>query len=93
MRRSAILLAVVPAAWAAFVLLTGAAVIGLSRVLPLDLVLAVFGVVYAAAAVVGALMARTALRALPAPLNDSATEVSKTLAVVDPRAPGALAHG
>ena len=80
--RAGLLLAVIPVAWAAFILLTGALLVALTRVLALDVALAVVGGVYALAAVTGALVVKRALSALQPPLTDSVAEVANSLSVV-----------
>lgn len=92
-RRGVVLMAVVPVAWAAFVLLTAALVLGLSRVMPIDLVLALVGGAYAVGATVGVLVVKKSMEVAAAPMNDSAIEVANTLAVVTTGRSGALSHG
>lgn len=96
--RSVTLLAVVPVAWAAFLLLTGALVAVLLRVWPVDFVLLVVGASYAALATAGVLAVKHSLRKLTPPLNDSAAEIANTLAVASRDRPstitaGSLTHG
>ena len=89
--RAVILVAVVPLAWAAFVLITGAVVVALCRVLPVELAFGVVGVLYAVGAVVGGLAFKRSLATFQAPMNDSVAEVANTLDVVG--AGSGLSHG
>jgi len=92
-RRGLVLMALVPLAWGAFVMLSGALVLALTRVLPTDVALALVGGTYAIGAAMGALALRKALQVASAPMNDSAAEVANTLAVVTSGHTGALSHG
>ena len=89
--RAAILVAVVPLAWAAFVLISAAAVFALCRVWPVELALITVGVVYALGAAGGLLAFKRSLKTFQAPMNDSVAEVANTLDVIGTR--GALSHG
>ena len=89
--RAVVLVAVVPLAGAAFVLITGALVAALCRVLALELAFGAVGLLYAAGAVYGALAFKRSLTTLRAPMNDSVAEVANTLAVVG--ADRGLTHG
>ena len=89
--RAVILVAVLPLAWAAFALITGAIVVALYRVLPVEFALGAVGVLYAIGAAVGVLAFKRSLATFQTPLNDSVAEVTNTLNVVG--AGGALSHG
>ncbi len=89
--RAIILVAVVPAAWAAFVLLTAAIVVALCRVMPVELAFGAVGLVYAVGALLGGLAFKRSLATFQAPMNDSVAEVANTLDVVG--AGRSLSHG